>query len=147
MQQFELQLKEAVNTITRQATNLMQDVADYELVSEQTHSTTVNELFRLAEAQQTQEKAQPVYKHPVARDQNGMPVNSGMEGDGRLDQSQQSTATGPAPQQGGGNGAEPNRGRRREGVGRGGDQPSAAAATVGIAGRKADSDSRDTADS
>ena len=102
MQQFELQLKEAVNTITKQATNLMRDVADYELVSEQSHTTTVNELFRLAEAQQIQEKAQPVYKHPVARDQNGMPVNSGLEGDGRLDQSQQSTATGPAPQQGGG---------------------------------------------
>ena len=51
MEQFKLQLKEAVNTITIQATNLMRDVADYELVPEQTHATTVNELFRLAEAQ------------------------------------------------------------------------------------------------
>jgi hypothetical protein len=107
MQQFEAQLKEAVNMVTIQATNLMRDIADYELVPEQTHATTVNELFRLAEAQQTQEKAQPVYRHPVGRDQNGVLPNSGMEGEGRLGQSQQSMATQQVQSQGGGMGMSP----------------------------------------
>ena len=107
MQQFEAQLKEAVKTVTIQATNLMRDIADYELVPEQTHATTVNELFRLAEAQQTQEKAQPVYRHPVGRDQNGVLPNSGMEGEERLGQSQQSMATQQVQSQGGGMGLSP----------------------------------------
>jgi hypothetical protein len=107
MQQFEAQLKEAVKTVTIQATNLMRDIADYELVPEQTHATTVNELFRLAEAQQTQEKAQPVYRHPVGRDQNGVLPNSGMEGEERLGQSQQSMATQQVQSQGGGMGMSP----------------------------------------
>ena len=107
MQQFEAQLKEAVNKVTKQATDLMRDIADYELVPEQTHATTVNELFRLAEAQQAQEKAQPVYRHPVARDQNGMLPNSGMEEEEQLGQSQQSMATQQAQLQGGGMGLSP----------------------------------------
>ena len=107
MQQFEAQLKEAVNTVTKQATNLMRDIADYELVPEQTHATTVDELFRLAEAQQVHEKAQPVYRHPVARDQNGVLPNSGMEGEDGLGQSQQSTATQQVQAQGGGMGQSP----------------------------------------
>ena len=101
MQQFEAQLKEAVNKVTLQATNLMRDIADYELVPEQTHATTVEELFRLAEAQQAQERAQPVYRHPVARDQNGVLQNSGMEEEEQPVQSQQSTATQQAQVQGG----------------------------------------------
>ena len=66
IQMCEAQIKRAVSEVTKQATNMMRDIAEYELVPEQTHTTTISELFRLAEAQQAQEKAQTEFRQPEA---------------------------------------------------------------------------------